>query len=472
MYDHTKQYRCTIIRGKSQREIDNLLPAYANIIDMVCPCKTADFPQQFNAKLKKYLKNDNEKTLSNHRTEIAGKLLGMYYEIDSMIYISERTTKFLVEHDQPAFFKDFCYKMQFPNGMSKPQTIQEHINNKINIRPYSFILKVLVLAEVAQLLLTKKDIGYYILNSLDVLQGNAKPDEVLKQILKDKTNSTERIIHTVEKKTSYDYQHIIEQINYLELANLIIIENGQNVCLNKNEKIAIEFIAQNYSAKPMFDMYSFGLSTRAEREKLIVQWGIEFALSCDKDNIFKTSTVALDIPIPMQDDEEFKIDTATLDKTQIGKEGERLVFSLEKKRVKKFDRRLAGKVVYLGEITGLGYDIQSVIALSGVPHPENTKFIEVKSTKRVTPPDLSNTSFEDTVYITKNEWDAACQYRDSYSIYRVYFYRSGFIIFAIDNVFKKYEDKIISVMPHTYRVDFSSQAISDKISTTPGGTNV
>lgn len=30
MYDHTRQYRCTIIRGKSQKEMDDFLPAYAN----------------------------------------------------------------------------------------------------------------------------------------------------------------------------------------------------------------------------------------------------------------------------------------------------------------------------------------------------------------------------------------------------------------------------------------------------------
>ena len=31
MYDHCKQYRCTIIRGKSQKEMDDLLPAYAKV---------------------------------------------------------------------------------------------------------------------------------------------------------------------------------------------------------------------------------------------------------------------------------------------------------------------------------------------------------------------------------------------------------------------------------------------------------
>ena len=28
MYDPHRQYRCTIIRGKSQKEMDDLLPAY------------------------------------------------------------------------------------------------------------------------------------------------------------------------------------------------------------------------------------------------------------------------------------------------------------------------------------------------------------------------------------------------------------------------------------------------------------
>lgn len=32
MYDHFKQFRCPIIRGKSQREIDDMLPLYAQII--------------------------------------------------------------------------------------------------------------------------------------------------------------------------------------------------------------------------------------------------------------------------------------------------------------------------------------------------------------------------------------------------------------------------------------------------------
>ncbi|MDR2476064.1 MAG: DUF3883 domain-containing protein [Bacteroidales bacterium] len=472
MYDHTKQFRCELIRGKSQREIDNMLPTYANIINEVCPCKASEFPRRFDEKLKEYLPHLHSKTLANHRTETAGKLFGMYFEKNDIIYISERTSKFLEDHDQPAFFKDFCFKMQFPNGMSKIQTIQEHIDHNINIRPYSFILKVMLLAEEAHLPLTKKDIGYYILNALDVLQGkgNAIPDEVIAQIAKDKAASMERKIKTPGKGASYDYQHINEQLNYLELANLIIIENDYTVHLNNNEKIAIEFIAKHYNAKPMFDVYSFDLSTKTGRQKFEIQWGIEFAHVGDRDNIFKTSTIALGIPAPT--DEETVLDTEGLDKTQIGEEGERYVYNYEKKRVKEFNKRLISKVVYLGKIQGLGYDIQSVVALPLVQNPEFAKYIEVKTTKRVTAPDLNDVNWEDTVYITKNEMDAACQHREYYSIYRVYFCRKGVVVYIIDNVYDKKENSVIRVTPTTFRIDFSSNAVSETIPAANGAKNV
>ena len=118
MYDHTRQYRCTIIRGKSQKEMDDLLPAYALVIDEICPCTHEDFEESFNNAFKRFLPESEriKKTLDNHRTEISGKLFGMYYFAeDGMVYESERTAKFLVDNDQPAFFKDICYKMQFPN---------------------------------------------------------------------------------------------------------------------------------------------------------------------------------------------------------------------------------------------------------------------------------------------------------------------------------------------------------------------
>ena len=81
MYDCTRQYRCTIIRGKSQKEMDDLLPAYAKVIDEVCPCEASEFEMIFNNAFMCYLPAAErvKKTLDNHRTEISGKLFGMYF---------------------------------------------------------------------------------------------------------------------------------------------------------------------------------------------------------------------------------------------------------------------------------------------------------------------------------------------------------------------------------------------------------
>lgn len=48
MYNRLNQYRCIIIRGKSQKEIDDLLPAYAKVIDDITPCEVEAFSQKFN----------------------------------------------------------------------------------------------------------------------------------------------------------------------------------------------------------------------------------------------------------------------------------------------------------------------------------------------------------------------------------------------------------------------------------------
>ena len=93
--------------------MDDLLPAYAMVIDEICPCRHDDFEQSFNSSFKSFLPESQrtKKTLDNHRTEISGKLFGMYYfASDGMVYESERTQKYLEDSDQPAFFKDVCYK--------------------------------------------------------------------------------------------------------------------------------------------------------------------------------------------------------------------------------------------------------------------------------------------------------------------------------------------------------------------------
>ena len=251
MYDHTKQYRCTIIRGKSQKEMDDLLPAYALVIDQICPCTHEDFEHLFNNAFQKFLPESEriKKTLDNHRTEISGKLFGMYFFSENgMVYESERTKKYLEDSDQPAFFKDICFKMQFPNGMQKvATTVKQRVEDEICVRPFAFVLKLLQIARTANVPITKKAIGYYVLNSLDVLQGNANPYEVLEVISKDQKNGIERDIKVPGKASSYTHQHINEQLNYLELANLIRITDDKRVILNVEEMQTIDLFTAQYN---------------------------------------------------------------------------------------------------------------------------------------------------------------------------------------------------------------------------------
>ena len=270
MYDHTKQYRCTIIRGKSQKEMDDLLPVYAFVVNEICPCKHEDFEQLFNNSFQRFLPESDriKKTLDNHRTEISGKLFGMYYfSDDGMVYESERTQKYLEDSDQPAFFKDICYKMQFPNGMQKiSTTVKQRIEDEICVRPYAFVLKLLEIAKAAKVDITKKILGYYVLNSLDVLQGKANPYEVLEIIVEDQKNGIERDIKVPGKASSYTHQHINEQLNYLELANLIRVTEDKRVLLNPNEAETIKLFTEQYNKKPEFDVYSYDLNTIENRK--------------------------------------------------------------------------------------------------------------------------------------------------------------------------------------------------------------
>lgn len=179
MFNPDIQYRCTIIRGKAQRELDNLLPAYASMIAEICPCSKNDFDDLFNNKLSKLIYSDyfqslndaHKKTIRNHITEVAGKLFGLYFEKEGLVYESPSNAKLLEDNDQPAFFKNICLNFQFPNGTQKLQTVLDRMENKIRFKPFHFILSLLDIAKSEDIRLTKDEIAYYVLNAKEVLQG-------------------------------------------------------------------------------------------------------------------------------------------------------------------------------------------------------------------------------------------------------------------------------------------------------------
>ncbi|MHB8132540.1 MAG: protein NO VEIN domain-containing protein, partial [Mobilitalea sp.] len=84
-------------------------------------------------------------------------------------------------------------------------------------------------------------------------------------------------------------------------------------------------------------------------------------------------------------------------------------------------------------------------------------------TKRVTVPEQSELRWIDTINLTRNEWVAAEQHKEYYSIYRVYFVPGKVIIFVIANPYLKNKDGILKAIPLNYRVDFGSDSIDNII---------
>lgn len=461
--------KCAIIRARAISEADNLLPKYASVIDNLCPCTKEEFESGFDQAFREYAiskarDKSNEsaikKTLDNHRTEVSGSLFGMHYENDGVVYSSERTKKFLEDNDQPAFFKDWLIKMQFPNGMQKSQTYTKMIQDNVKCHPYSLLLRVLEYAKKTKVTILKQEIGYYILNSADVLQGNATPNEVFDEIINDKRLGIEprRIVISAGESKSYD-QHVKDQLQYLQLANLIIMK-GQEVSINLYEMKAIQRFIDLLDKPLGFDVYKYDLSDSQKRKQFEVDWAVYYGeLSKNVDDL---STSVESLIESTKDVEDKRKSFSKTNKMELGDEGEDYVLEYEKNRVSLFNPRLVNKVIGLGKTKGLGYDIQSVIAEDN-EFAEFVKYIEVKSTKRVTAPDINDPMWVDTVNITRNEWIAAMQHKELFSIYRVYFVRGGVVMYIIKNLYQKKEDKLLDVVPMTYRVDFQNTAIDQDI---------
>ena len=459
MFNPDIQYRCTIIRGKAQKELDNLLPAYATIVAEICPSTKEIFDQEFNDRLSQIIYNDdfenlgenNQKTIRNHITEVAGKLFGLYYSDEHYIYESPSNEKLLIDNDQPAFFKNLCLNFQFPNGTQKIQTVEERINDGIKFKPFHFILALLSLAQNNGIVLTKDEIGYYVLNAKQVLQGDISVEEVLGAILKDRADNTSKKLEA----GSFHTQHIREQFNLLALANLIIIE-GNNLVINKAEKEIIDVFISELAKPLQFDIFKYDLNNDDEKKQMYYDWSAYFGkIAVPNPEILSTSIEALQ----REEFEKPKVPQKGTDQTILGDEGEDFVFSLEKNRVNATHPRLVNKVLLLGKQRGLGYDISSVEADENREEPEFARFVEVKSTKRITEPDLDDNSWTDTINLTRKEWIAAKQYRSAYNIYRVYFTPNATIVRKINDPFGKNENGIITVLPTLYRMDFGSESI-------------
>lgn len=297
-------------------------------------------------------------------------------------------------------------------------------------------------------LLTKQEIGFYILNNLDVLQGNVPVDVVYNQIMKDRFN---RVKH--EKLSgSRDWQHIKEQFNLLDLSN-VTTSDDTYIWLNEEENEAIKiFVAKN--SEPMFDICSYDLMDENSKKCMFSDWGRFYGTMDDRFKNLDTNFTQDSITDSIRERGAVGLSTA-----ELGDRGEALVYKLECDRVRAYKERLVNKVLLLGKTKGLGYDISSIEADENPNKPEFARYIEVKSTKRSTEPSFESPAWNDTLNLTSKEWIAAEQYKEYYNIYRVYFTKNKTIIVRIQNPFKLAENNEIDVFPTIYQMSFDASVI-------------
>lgn len=454
-YNPTNQYRCTIIRGKSQTEMEDMLSSYAQMVRMNCPCTKDEFQYRcfrgfsqrlFGSKEFDLLPQNKQKTVKNHVTEIAGKLLGLYRtDADGYVHETESCALLLEKNDYPLFFKNLCANLQFPNGSQKIQTIAERIAHDIRIKPLCYVVSLLDYArrQAGNKLLTKQEVGYYALNNLDVLQGKVPVEDVYEQIMHDRANHVKR----EELHGSHDWQHIKEQLNLLELSN-VVCSDSQYIWLNDDEQAAVEvFKAKN--TEPMLDLYGFDLSSSKGKKQMYADWELYYG---SVDDRFRNLETVFTVKASQKATKEAS--AVGLTTQELGDKGEILVYRLECERVRRFKARLVHKVLLLSKTKNIGYDICSVEADENPSKPEFARYIEVKSTKRTTVPSLDS-SLSDSFNMTANEWIAAEQYGDYYNVYRVYFTKSKIIVTRIQNPYKIYQEGRLEITPSGYKIDFN-----------------
>lgn len=464
-YTPEHQQRCTIIRGKSQTEMEDLLPMYASMVNKLCPCTSAEFDQRGNRLLSKFLYgNDSynelsdakKKTVRNHLTEVAGKLLALYYRTTDDLVLETDLCKLLREkNDFPLFFKSLCLNFQFTNGATKIQEVQERISLGIDIKPYCYVVALLYYAQQHNELLTKQEVGYYVLNNLDVLQGSIPEQVVFDRIMEDRKNKVRRN----KLSGSYDWQHIKEQFNMLELSN-IVITNNEHVWLNKDEGPAIGLFLKH--RKPGFDVSLYDLNSNDGKKCFYSDWGKYYGTVNNELLQLETSFGQSSIVIADKGSLNAEHGAVGLTTVELGDKGEALVFRLECERVRNYKERLVNKVLLLGKTKGLGYDISSIEADENPTKPEFARYIEVKSTTRITEPSFDDDKWTDSIDLTSKEWVAAEQYGDYYSVYRVYFTKKRTIIVRIQNPYKKFEERQIEVFPTIFQMNFGGKVIEKR----------
>ena len=442
------EFKFHFIRGRSQNQLDNLLPVFAHAMASSTPASAAESKELLKTQLSGYFPLLEDKTLNNYATEIISKLFGMKTtDADGICTTSELTAKLLEDADQPAFFKVLASRIQAPNPMNKLNTFEEERELGANVRPLVLVLEVLkALKGPASYL----ELRTFVLANLHAYRGEFSGEEIAAQIIDARANKLE-LPNPIEPNVPYNHQHIREMLSFLKLANLVVEPQLETFYLNPHEDQALAWIFSKDSRESLFRMPEEGEKYTDYQAAWSRHYG---SLASVESSVTSTSLDALNISADVTKPILLGIRPART--TEIGRIGEELVLSWQIDEVTHVRPQDLRHVKDRSAERGIGFDIQS-IWLAGKKLGE-FRFFEVKTTKRSTKPVIDG-QYVDFVSLTSNEYRAARTHGSNFTLARVYLFPGGFRIYCIDDPVARSESGDLIIEPADWNLYLNSKSL-------------
>lgn len=437
-------FRIHHVRPRFKNDVENVLVYMATEISKMNEAHKEKFADLLNEAIRRYPGNAVKelKTINNWRTEISS-LFGFLEYNGDIVKPGRRAIELAQKEDLVEFFKYYLYNFQYPGAHLKVQEIAKQISAGIHFKPAQYILSVLKYAEEntgSRQYLTKAEACHCIFNDLRCTRDNEAPEKVWKRIIENRENDVEY------DETSDVIRYAGDILDYMEIANLLIVYGGKNFYINKLEN---EAVLKFTNSTEWFNQYDRFIQNRyatyEEIKECYDEW-FKFVNRDIKETDFETDILAF-IANDVEEYQELKkqsyalydkiLEKSDVIKTKdIGDMGESLVHSHECQRVKIGGREdLIHLIKRIPTQFAVGYDIQSVEL------DERKRYIEVKTTISSKPLHFNK------VHLTPNEWNTANTMRDRYFVYRLMISKTEKKLFLIQDPVGLYKRDLIDMIP-------------------------
>lgn len=437
-------FRVHHCRSRFKGDVENILIFMAIEISKMKRDNKVDFSNALNNAIKRYPGNSVKtiKTINNWRTEIS-TLFGFLEFTGDYIQPGRRAVELADKQDLVECFKYFLYNFQYPGAHLKVQSIYEQICNGIHFKPTQYILSILKYAEETtqkRQYITKAEACHCIFNDLRCTRDNEPPQNVWKRIVDNRESNVEY------DETGDVIRYAGDILDYMEIANLLVVYGGKNYYINTLESEAIlKFINSTEWFSGYDEMIKSQTATYDQINSCFISW-FSYVNRDIAETDFETDILAF---IANDKDEYEKLkkqsesifdealdDVDSLKTKDIGDIGESLVHSHECQRVKTGGRAdLIHLIKRIPTQFAVGYDIQSVEL------DTRKRYIEVKTTISSKPLRFNK------VHLTPNEWSTANTSRDRYFIYRLMISKAEKKLYLIQDPVGLYKRDLIDMVP-------------------------